>query len=296
MVRLRRRSSCCRRSLSPAPAPPYQLAGFLQLSRLCVAYALTCTSQGRPRQLLVRPRCPRAAVVPVQLPVCHSGAQQRWAQQAVLATKVCGRRRSPPPLSAAPLRQAALCKGVHRSAPAATWADLPPPLWEAVAAHLPVPDLLSLRQAWRGASQLADQRARMAAVGALALELRDCVSAAYSAAYAAATDGYATMLDEGGDVSLDFLFGFLEGRAAGEGFQLVDRTELLPDWPGMRCTYQRQAPRANVAMQARSGELGWVPAGWLCSTARRRCHCAQAACTAKRASYSSRQALPVLKA
>ena len=158
MVRLRRRSSCCRRSLSPAPAPPYQLAGFLQLWRLCVACALTCTSQGRSRQLLVRPRCPRAAVVPVQLPACHSGAQQRWAQQAVLATKVCGRRRSPPPLSAAPLRQAALCKGVHqqltrhpslpvvsppiyiavlmstgaaaqRSAPAAAWADLPPPLW-----------------------------------------------------------------------------------------------------------------------------------------------------------------------
>lgn len=157
-----------------------------------------------------------------------------------------------------------------RSAAAAAWADLPPPLWEAVAAQLPVPDLLSLRQAWRGASQLADQRARTAAVGALALELSDCVSAAYSVAYAAATEGYAAMLDEGGDVSLEFLFGFLEGRAAGEGFQLVDRTEFLPDWPGMRCTYQRQAPRANVVMQARSGELGWVPAGWVRSTARRR--------------------------
>ena len=41
-------------------------------------------------------------------------------------------------------------------APAAApcWADLPPALWEALAHRLPAPDIMSLRQAWRGASQL----------------------------------------------------------------------------------------------------------------------------------------------
>lgn len=62
----------------------------------------------------------------------------------------------------------------QRAAAAAPWADLPLALWEQIAARLPIRDVMSLRQAWRGAAQLAGARVRAEAFDRLQ-GLDDCV-------------------------------------------------------------------------------------------------------------------------
>lgn len=54
---------------------------------------------------------------------------------------------------------AAQAAGAAVQAAPQRWAHL---LWEAVAEQLPIQDVLSLRQAWRGASQLAKRRVYVA--------------------------------------------------------------------------------------------------------------------------------------
>lgn len=84
----------------------------------------------------------------------------------------------------------------HPAAAAATpgWADLPTALWEAIADCLPAADIMSLRQAWRGATQLGHARLFSAACSAAEEELRCFVARAITLAFLTATGGMVRVL------------------------------------------------------------------------------------------------------
>lgn len=152
----------------------------------------------------------------------------------------------------------------RRSAAAAQWVDLPQPLWEAIAAQLPTADVMSLRQAWHGASQLASQRVRSEAVDSLKSQLNDSLVMAYCVAEQTAVHGVPLMLEALGVPDLDFLSGFLEGGANALSHNFgcrFERTQLgaflpLPGVESYRCTFELEPRHTGVIMQV-------MPSRWL---------------------------------
>ena len=166
----------------------------------------------------------------------------------------------------------AIAPAAAAAAPAAAapcWADLPPALWEAIADRLPAPDIMALRQAWRGTSQLGHPRLCSEACSALEEEMWPLVTRAVAGAFMTATEGMVAMAEMVGEVDTRFLYLFME-RVAGalgrEGrFQLVQHSEYLEDRPGQRRTYELEAPQAGVVMQASSTNAGSWPACGCCA-------------------------------
>ena len=100
-----------------------------------------------------------------------------------------------------------------RSAP---WAGLPLPLWDCIAGLLPLPNLMALRQGWRGAVRLGDARVRAAAAAALKEGFGSHVLLTRGCAMATAMDGVQQMLGApDGVVSLPWLGGWLAGAMQG---------------------------------------------------------------------------------
>lgn len=143
----------------------------------------------------------------------------------------------------------------------AAWADLPLPLWEAIAALLPTADLQSLRQAWRGASRLAHVRLCEEACAALEDELSGCVTGAVASVFMTATEGMVAMAVDFGEIDLGFLCQYMDrcagalALASGARIERVEACDYLEDRPGRRLTYELNAPHAGVAMQVRGTGL-----------------------------------------
>eukprot|EP00887_Chlorella_sp_A99_P000680 scaffold5.g680.t1 len=78
----------------------------------------------------------------------------------------------------------------------ARWAALPDLLWERVAADLPLADLLVLRQGWRGAAHLAQERVWREAGDKLQRELASMVGLSRGAAIITAMEGVEAYMEE----------------------------------------------------------------------------------------------------
>ena len=147
--------------------------------------------------------------------------------------------------------------------------DLPAALWEAVADRLPIPGVMSLRQAWRGASQLASARVRSEASAKLQAELGLCVRLCWSAAGSTAEFGIPSVLEETGRMELNWLSSFMIGivqgvsvkHGDGRKFELASEQFFLARSDGMRCTYALQPRHADVLVQVRAGAVGPVWCG-----------------------------------
>ena len=153
----------------------------------------------------------------------------------------------------------------RHAATAAPWADLPLPLWEHIAARLPTADVLSLRQAWRGAAQLAGARVRSKAFAELKGQLDRCVLLTRGAVMSTAMDGVEMMLEQTGGVHINYLSGFMEEglkaaymRRAGCNFQAMEHTALLGERGAKRCSYSFEPQHTGIRMEVGLGSR--VPA------------------------------------
>jgi len=159
----------------------------------------------------------------------------------------------------------------QRAAAAAPWAELPLALWEQIAALLPTADVMSLRQAWRGAAQLAGARVRSEASARLKKELASCVLTVRGAAVITAMEGVAIMLQNEGGVCLDFLYGWMNAasRHLFERFnyRAISSSHFLGQRPGVRASYAFEPPHTRLRMQVRlPGPTVAVPARFLACT------------------------------
>ena len=157
------------------------------------------------------------------------------------------------------------------AAPAAAWADLPLAVWEGVASQLPTGNVMSLRQAWRGAGRLADARVRQEALAQLKDELGLCVAQAIVAARGTATCGV-DVLHEGG-LGLECLPGFfcgaMEAFCVSRSGRHVSQTMLLRPVQGLRegwrFTFAFEPHHTGVVMQV----CALAPAGtWVLTCSR----------------------------
>ncbi len=143
----------------------------------------------------------------------------------------------------------------QRAAAAAPWAELPLALWEHIAALLPTADIMSLRQAWRGAAQLAGARVRSEASSRLKKELASCVVLSRGAAVGSAIDGVACMRQEVGGVCLDFLEGWMCGATGGvfasDNYRALECRSFLGQRRGLRSSYSIEPWRTGIRMQVR---------------------------------------------
>lgn len=138
------------------------------------------------------------------------------------------------------------------AAPAAAWADLPLALWEGVASQLPTRDVMSLRQVWHGAGQLADARVRREALAQLRDELGLCVAQTIVAAQGTATAGVEMLAEQGFELlSLPGFFGgAMETLCFGRSGRSVSNTMLL--WlrrGSRRFAYALEPRHTGIVMQ-----------------------------------------------
>ena len=134
--------------------------------------------------------------------------------------------------------------------------DLPTPLWEEIAGQLTLKDVMALRQAWRGATHLAGERVRAAAMEELIEELSDNVLLTRGAARSALIDGIPDMQEDGDIDDLtwlaDWLTGAMEGVWEGNSrnASCLRQQPLCPAGNGVRCTFELQPRGAGCVMQA----------------------------------------------
>ena len=143
----------------------------------------------------------------------------------------------------------------RQSVAAAKWADLPPPLWDAIAEQLPPQDIMSLRQAWRCSSQLASHRVCKEVFARMEAQLHRCNVLTRSAAIQTVTLGMPMMLQQADGPNVAYLSGFLDGAAdvvgigGGCRFELVNQMPFVPGAASYRCTYALEPRHTDVLMQ-----------------------------------------------
>lgn len=139
------------------------------------------------------------------------------------------------------------------------WTALP--VWEAVAVSLPLVDLLSLRQGWRGAARLAQRRVAFAATARLRQALREHLLYARAIAMSTNEDAPGVMAQQfveeglfGEDDEFEpptaYLTGFMEGSGRGLGWCRRSGRLVLPRSELERCVFVAALPGMGLELEA----------------------------------------------